>query len=154
MAPEVWQGHGADALSDQWSFFVSLYEALYGQRPFEGGTAQALSLAVLSNERTELEGERPVAVPSWLARALERGLSLDASARYPSMRDVIAALQAGEVSKRGRTMAWAALGGAALTAVGVGMLVPGEEPCRDVDAGMEAVWDAQTPAEIERRFAE
>ncbi len=36
MAPEQLAGGPADALSDQFSYCVTLYEALHGERPFEG----------------------------------------------------------------------------------------------------------------------
>jgi len=36
MAPEQYLGKPADARSDQFSFFVALYEGLYGKLPFEG----------------------------------------------------------------------------------------------------------------------
>src|SRR5439155_22465809 len=37
MAPELYKGHGADARSDQFSFGVALYEALFRKRPYPKG---------------------------------------------------------------------------------------------------------------------
>ena len=37
MAPEQFQARATDARTDQFSFCVALYEALYGERPFAGG---------------------------------------------------------------------------------------------------------------------
>src|SRR5690606_9909138 len=46
MAPEQFLGERLDARTDQFALCVSLYEALYGQRPFEGQTRLALLDAV------------------------------------------------------------------------------------------------------------
>ena len=46
MPPEQMLGVEADARSDQFSFCVSLYEALYGERPYEGNTMAALMLSM------------------------------------------------------------------------------------------------------------
>ena len=46
MAPEQHDGKPADALSDQFSFCVSLYESLHGRRPFPGQTAAEIAAAV------------------------------------------------------------------------------------------------------------
>ena len=43
MAPEQHDGKPADALSDQFSFCVSLYESLHGRRPFPGQTAAEIA---------------------------------------------------------------------------------------------------------------
>ena len=41
MAPEQFLGLVADARTDEFSLAVTLWEALYGSRPFAGGTARA-----------------------------------------------------------------------------------------------------------------
>ncbi|MFP2907424.1 serine/threonine-protein kinase, partial [Pyxidicoccus sp. 3LFB2] len=46
MSPEQWRGQHADSRSDQFSFCVALYEALFGQRPFAGDTPQERERAV------------------------------------------------------------------------------------------------------------
>ncbi len=43
MAPEQLRGGAADARSDQFSFCVALFEALYGERPFAGGSLEELA---------------------------------------------------------------------------------------------------------------
>ncbi len=89
MAPEQWNGTLADARSDQFAFCVALYEALAGERPFEGKTLPALANAVTQGRL------RPMArsIPAWLRRALVRGLSVEPDARYPSMAALLRVLE-------------------------------------------------------------
>src|SRR5262249_42113800 len=42
MAPEQLMGQGADHRTDQYSFCVALYQALYGELPFKGHSIEAL----------------------------------------------------------------------------------------------------------------
>jgi eukaryotic-like serine/threonine-protein kinase len=106
MAPEQFQGRPSDPLSDQFSFCVALYEALYGQHPFAYDTP--LSLLKLPPE----EAIRPVPprpdVPAWLGRALQKGLQCDAKQRYTSMDELLAALAPPVRRRRGRGLAAAA----------------------------------------------
>ncbi len=89
MSPEQIRGrsHELDASSDQFSFCVVLYEALYGQLPFEGDNLRALFDAVTSGELRA--PPRSTRVPSWIAHALRRGLSTDPARRWPSMRALL-----------------------------------------------------------------
>ena len=50
MAPEQFLGKPVDARTDQFAFCASLYEALYGERPFAGDTVAELAKSVTGGE--------------------------------------------------------------------------------------------------------
>lgn len=118
MAPELWRGEPAGPRSDQFSFCVALWEALYGERPFPGGPdLGALVRGVLGGElRPPPASSR---VPGWVREALARGLSRSPEGRYPSMEDLLRALSRGTRAGRFRRRA-AALGFALAAAAAVG----------------------------------
>ncbi|MCP3135988.1 serine/threonine-protein kinase [Pyxidicoccus xibeiensis] len=90
MAPELLTGRRADALSDQFSFCVALHEALYGVRPFEGGSLEEVARAALEGRvRPAPPGTK---VPAWVRRAVLRGLKPRPEERYASMEPLLAAL--------------------------------------------------------------
>ncbi len=70
MAPEPLRGGKADERSDQFAFCVSLYEGLYGGRPFIGSTPEALAAAIEKGAAVPRDSR----VPAWLRRVLLRGL--------------------------------------------------------------------------------
>ena len=117
MAPEQFTPGGAtDARTDQFSFCVSLYEALYGERPFEGATMVALTASVLQGEvRPPPDKTR---VPGWIRRVLLRGLSTDPAKRYPSMTALLAVLDADPAVGRRR---WAIVLSAMVATVGIAL---------------------------------
>jgi tetratricopeptide (TPR) repeat protein len=83
MSPEQHRCDPVDARSDQFSFCVALWEGLFGRRPFSGKT-----LADLARQTAHGEIDPPPPrrrVPRRIRRALERGLSPDPAARFPSM---------------------------------------------------------------------
>jgi tetratricopeptide (TPR) repeat protein/predicted Ser/Thr protein kinase len=91
MAPEQFQGAATDARTDQFSFCVALYEALYSVRPFAAQNFQELTTNVLTGQiRPEPEGS---VVPASIRRALLRGLSTRPEDRFPSMNALLAQLQ-------------------------------------------------------------
>ena len=72
MAPEQFLGTATDARTDQFSFCVALYEALYGERPFSGNTMFALTTAVVQGQVKEAPPSSKV--PLWVRKVLLRGL--------------------------------------------------------------------------------
>jgi formylglycine-generating enzyme required for sulfatase activity len=114
MAPEAFLGEPTDERSDQFSFCVALYEALYGQRPFEGDSLVALSVSVTSGHLRPLPKDRDV--PAWVRRAVLRGLRLKRDDRYPSMLALIAALEDDPAIKRRRRSTLAGVGMVAIVA--------------------------------------
>jgi tRNA A-37 threonylcarbamoyl transferase component Bud32/tetratricopeptide (TPR) repeat protein len=91
MSPEQFQRQPADARSDQFSFCVALYEALYGRRPFSGRTLDELADNVVAGR---LAAQQPAPrVPAWVRQALERGLRVNPDERFPSMNALLAELE-------------------------------------------------------------
>lgn len=86
MAPEQLRGEGIDARGDQFSFFVSLFEAVCGVRPFQGDDRRALLAAIVT-------GTPARQAPWWLRGILRRGLNPDRDARFASMSDARRAMK-------------------------------------------------------------
>jgi Flp pilus assembly protein TadD len=97
MAPEQFEGR-ADAQSDQWGFCVTAYEMLYGGRPFGGLDANAMRDATRAGKIPMPHASSTV--PSWMFRALCRGMSVDPALRYASMDALLVALQRDKRSRR------------------------------------------------------
>ncbi|MDX2089885.1 MAG: serine/threonine-protein kinase [Kofleriaceae bacterium] len=114
MAPEQHEGKPADERSDQFSFCVALYQALYGQPPFAGKTAVALADNVLAGR--VLPPTKGSSVPARLRKLLLRGLSVPPGERFSSMEELL-----GELAKKPtRKLARFALLAAAFVGVGGG----------------------------------
>ncbi len=115
MSPEQLDARSVDAKSDQFGFCVVLWEAVHGLRPFDGDSLPALAAAIQTG-RPRLP-ERDRGVPSWLTAVLLRGLAADPAERFPSMTDLLDALEAGRGRTRRRRFAVA---GAGVVALGLG----------------------------------
>ncbi len=141
MAPEQFLGTETDARTDQFSFCVALYEALYGERPFSGNTMFALTTAVVQGQVRD--APQSSKVPLWVRKVLLRGLRAQAEDRYPSMHDLIDALGKNPNAARRRFLAVAAvmLVPVALT-VGVHRSLANHESiCGAGPARLAGVWD-------------
>jgi tetratricopeptide (TPR) repeat protein len=141
MAPEQFAVRPTDARTDQFSFCVALYEALYGKRPFEGDTFLALMTSVTTGAVSAPPAK--ARVPGWLRKVLLRGLATDPAARYPSMTALLAALATDPTIRLrrilGAVVVLACLAGAAAAARRVG----GERSglCRGGTERLAGVWE-------------
>ncbi|MBC8067844.1 MAG: serine/threonine protein kinase, partial [Deltaproteobacteria bacterium] len=122
LAPELFEGSPADAKSDQFSFCVAAYEAVYGERPFAGDSLASLADNVARGRvRAAPEHTR---VPARVRRLLVRGLASDPKARHASLAGLADRLDA-LVARRRRAASVAIVGSiAAASFAGVWQLRP------------------------------
>ena len=147
MAPEQLAGDVATEASDQFSFCVALYEALYGQRPFRGTTLPALRAAMMGTVTFPAAPRVPANVKS----ALARGLATDPARRFPSMRSLLDVLE-----QRPRRTWPIAVGAAVLAAAGATTVWASTrtaaDPCAGADEELARVWDAPTKQAIRAKM--
>jgi tetratricopeptide (TPR) repeat protein len=154
MSPEQHLGLPTDARTDQFSFCVALYEALYGMPPFPADSLASLALAVVGGKVAEAPRDSQERVPVWLRRILLRGLMVDPGLRYPTMADLLDALARDPSSKRRRWLAVAGgLGFVVLGAAGYAQyLANSSQRCADLEQSLAGVWDDQTRAVVHDAF--
>ena len=92
MAPETIAQRRADARSDQYAFAVSLFEALYGTRPFAGSSYTELAEAIVAGRRRDAD-PRKHGVPRALHAVLLRAMAADPQERFADMHALVAALR-------------------------------------------------------------
>jgi len=119
MSPEQHLGERADARTDQFSYCVALYHALYGCYPYAESTYAALSTAV--TEREAAPAPRISKVPAAIGRVLARGLRRTPDDRFPSMDALATALSA--AARRRRTRWIAAVAAIVVTALATAVVV-------------------------------
>ncbi|MEM7152081.1 MAG: serine/threonine-protein kinase [Myxococcota bacterium] len=144
MAPEQHARRSLDARTDQFSFCVALYEALFQRPPVEGHSRVALAMATNRGEvRPPPKGH---SIPARITRAVYRGLSPKAADRFPSMAELLAELSYDPGRQRMRLAA--GVGATVLLAAGIYGYVrgpeskPTEDPqCPDPQAALADVWD-------------
>ncbi len=90
MAPEQLLGQVTGPYSDQFGFCVALFEGLYGCLPFEGETMSERAANVIQGQLRERPPDSEV--PAFLYKLLARGLLVDPSERFPSMRALLTEL--------------------------------------------------------------
>jgi hypothetical protein len=149
MAPEQFLGTATDARTDQFSFCVALYEALYGERPFSGNTMYALTNNVVQGKMRDAPAN--ARVPLWIRKILLRGLRPTAADRYPSMGELLDTLGKNPASKRINVLAVTA--GAVLSAVVFVAIrqsvAENRGTCGGGQARLAGVWELPRPGDPE-----
>ena len=93
MSPEQVRGQAVDKRSDIYSLGVILYEMASGKTPFAGGSVFEVMMRRLSTPPRPL-GDLNPAIPAYLRKIVERCLAVEASARYQSVEEILADLDA------------------------------------------------------------
>jgi len=91
MAPEQYLGMAQDERTDQFAFCVTLYEALWGRRPFEAPTVRELREIALTQEPPFPALPE---LPRELVSAVSRGMSKQRQDRFASMGELAGLLEA------------------------------------------------------------
>ncbi len=154
MAPEQHRGEPCDARSDQFSFCVTFYAALYGERPFAGSSYDELRSNIVDGR--VLPPPAGTSVPPWIRQIVLRGLAVDPSARWPSMAALLAALARDPALRRARVVrALAAATVALVAAAVVGRAVQHRASagiCHDPSARLAGVWDGARRDDVAAAF--
>ena len=152
MAPELFLDGKSDARSDQYAFFVVVFEVLYGAHPYE--VKSLAQLIVRAEEGAPVTVPVDPRVPGTVRRAIERGLSADPDERFTDMDDALLALR-GDSGQGTRRRA---------SAVGVVALIAGlswfswlsaagtTDPCAAAAEAATRSWDEQARASIRAAF--
>jgi len=145
VAPEVLSGRPRSVASDQFSFCVAAYRALFRRSPYPD------TFDPKDFQHPPPAGER-AGVPARIERALLRGLDPDPARRHPSMEACLH-----ELSRpgRGRRAAWAVAAAAlvlvpALLVLGRGSVAARCEPSQDPDP---EIWSDDIARELGDEYA-
>ncbi len=160
MAPEQHMGERVGPFTDQFSFCVSLYEALYGRMPYKASNQEEL-LAKMRVGKLLPPPKEGVGrnVPSHIHKVLERGLNPNPGHRWPSMNALLAALARDPAKRRRRWIMGAA--GVCAIAGGLGLAFWSGEDLgaseRDLCEGVGMVihehWNEDRKAALAASFA-
>jgi eukaryotic-like serine/threonine-protein kinase len=153
MSPEQLRGKAAGTFSDQFSFCVALYRALYGEKPFDGEDVAALAASVTAGRLRPPPKDK--GVPGWLRDVVMRGLATEPSARWPSMDALLAALERDPARRiRRGAIAVAVIAAAALEIVGMRALHRRQSlVCSGAGQQLVGVWDGARKQAVQRAFA-
>ena len=143
MPPEQLTGPDIDARSDQFSFCVALYEALYGTHPLKDST----SVSMLEHGDEAQPPPENTRVPAPIGRAVLRGLAKDRMKRFPTMAALMGELQPPPERARSRVALFALLGTVLVVGATAAVYSRGEPP-RQPSQPDEATTMAPLLAEI------
>lgn len=145
MSPEQYRGESADPSSDQFSFCVALYEALYGHRPFAGDSLPELATNV-ADGRVRGAPEQSN-VPGWVRTIVLRGVCIERAERWPSMQALLDALERDPTRAR-RATAVAGVGIVGLLGIAGWWALDRNQTIADCRAEGESILASWTPRRV------
>jgi eukaryotic-like serine/threonine-protein kinase len=146
MAPEQIKGERVDARSDQFSWCLALWEALYGEQPWP---RENLAVRAAAIEADPPRAPAATEVPRALARVLTRGLSPDSAVRYATIDALLADVE--RVTKNRRAHVAIALAGTiAIAGVATAVMMRGGSSTTTCDAAILPVAEVWTQATRDR----
>ncbi|HSN25551.1 MAG TPA: serine/threonine-protein kinase [Kofleriaceae bacterium] len=148
MAPEQIDGLPVDARSDQFTWCLSAWEALFGEPPWPLGSLAIRSAAI----KTDLPKPPPkTRVPRAVTRVLLRGLAPDPEKRWPDMAALVGAMERARASRRVIIGVAAAGAAAVLAAVFViARQAPEGSHCDRAGVAIDGAWN---PTAVHAAFA-
>jgi tetratricopeptide (TPR) repeat protein len=152
MSPEQHFGQPVGPWSDQYSFALTLYEALYGEHPFRADSWEGIRKQIRAGVVPPPSPGSPV--PWRLYKVLARALAYRPEERWPSVADMIAALEHDPWRRPLAAMAVVGLLGLA-SAVSYAAASRGQEPprCQAVEHELAGVWDRGRAEAVASAFA-
>ncbi|MDP3502876.1 MAG: serine/threonine-protein kinase [Myxococcales bacterium] len=151
MSPEAMYGQKTDPRSDEFSFAIALFEALYGFRPFEGTTAPGVAAEIQLNRIRP--PPRKTSVPRRIYQLLQKALRANPDERFQTLRALLVQLGRRR-SSRQRQLATVAV--AVLSAFSLVLVVVlsrrEAQRCAGVSSRLIGVWDEKTKREARAAF--
>ncbi|MFP2932265.1 protein kinase domain-containing protein [Pyxidicoccus sp. 3LG] len=154
MPPEQLAGRTVDALSDQFSFCASLFEALFDARPFTGDSVDEVCENITHGRVSPVPAGKGARVPGWLKSAVLKGLASDPSRRHPSMRVLLQQLS----RDAGRRRARLAVAGVVVLGAATAFAAPEYSrhtrlaACDSQQQALGGIWDAAVVSAITQAF--
>lgn len=139
MSPEQHAGRELDARSDIYSFCATLYEALYGEVPWQAETQK---------RSASIRAPRQRGVPVRVRALLRAGLAPNPDDRPADMRVVVDRLR-----PPSRARVWAAISVASTLAITAAIATLYDAPCELVDAAAAQAWHPEIADSVERSLA-
>jgi eukaryotic-like serine/threonine-protein kinase len=149
IAPEQFDGGPSDERSDQFSYASTAFRALTGVSAYPADSIAGYRAALLQDERAAW----PHSIPRAIRRVIDRGLSRDPQARYPTLDALLDDLdRAARPPRRLLVLVAAALGLSAL-AVSVAVRQRFIDPCELDSDSFDRAWSAEQRATVQSSFA-
>ena len=151
MAPEQLYGRPTDPRSDQFSFCIALYEALYGERPYAGDTSGAIAVEIAQHRIRP--APRDSLVPPRIRKLIVRGLSESPADRFRTIDALLIGLSR---RKSAVVRQWTALGASAVVLITIAAAVQSTRGsasrCAAIEQRLDGVWDSPVKAQAQRAF--